>query len=107
MASILVIDDEHVQGVLRGILEEAGYMVVVGNNGQQGLQQFRREPADLVLLDIFSCDVGGWMIALREAAQLAEQLIAETMAKYCRGQALFRLLLAAWAITWYRFTNGL
>ena len=59
MALILVIDDdEQVQAVLRGILEEAGYMVVVASNGRQGLQQFRREPADLVLLDIF---MPSWM----------------------------------------------
>ena len=34
-----------------------------------------------VILDIFSRYVVGWMIALREAAELAEQLIAETAAK--------------------------
>ena len=32
-----------------------------------------------VILDIFSRYVVGWMIALRESAQLAEQLIAETV----------------------------
>ena len=54
MATILVIDDdEQVQAVLRRILEEAGYKVVGASNRQQGLQQFRREPADLVLLDVF------------------------------------------------------
>jgi putative transposase len=34
-----------------------------------------------VILDIFSRYVVGWMIALREAADLAEQLIADTLAK--------------------------
>ena len=34
-----------------------------------------------VILDIFSRYVVGWMIALRESAELAEQLIAETVAK--------------------------
>jgi len=34
-----------------------------------------------VILDIFSRYVVGWMIALREAAELAEQLIAETIVK--------------------------
>ena len=59
MALILVIDDdEQVQTVLRGILEEAGYRVVLASNGRQGLQQFRRELADLVLLDIF---MPSWM----------------------------------------------
>ena len=35
-----------------------------------------------VILDIFSRYVVGWMIALRESAQLAEHLIAETVAKH-------------------------
>ena len=34
-----------------------------------------------VILDIFSRYVVGWMVALREAAELAEQFIAETIAK--------------------------
>jgi len=34
-----------------------------------------------VILDIFSRYVVGWMIALREAAELAEQLIADTVVK--------------------------
>jgi putative transposase len=34
-----------------------------------------------VILDIFSRYVVGWMIALREAAELAEQLIADTVTK--------------------------
>ena len=35
-----------------------------------------------VILDIFSRYVVGWMIAMRESAQLAEQLIADTIAKH-------------------------
>ena len=34
-----------------------------------------------VIIDIFSRYVVGWMVALREAAELAEQLIADTIAK--------------------------
>lgn len=34
-----------------------------------------------VILDIFSRYVVGWMVALREASELAEQLIADTIAK--------------------------
>jgi putative transposase len=35
-----------------------------------------------VILDIFSRHVVGWMIADRECAELAEQLIAETVARH-------------------------
>ena len=34
-----------------------------------------------LILDIFSCYVVRWMVALGESAELAEQLIAETIAK--------------------------
>ena len=34
-----------------------------------------------MILDIFSHYVAGWMVALRESAEFAEQLIAETIAK--------------------------
>lgn len=44
-----------------------------------------------VILDVFSRFVPGWMIAERESAQLAEQLIAETCAK--QGIARDQLLL--------------
>jgi hypothetical protein len=37
-----------------------------------------------VILDIFSRYVVGWMVALREAAELAEQLIADTIANATR-----------------------
>jgi len=97
MASILVMDDDQqVQAVLRGILDEAGSMVVIASNGQQGLQQFRREPANLVLPDIFSRSIVGWMIALREAAQLAEQLIAETVAKYALPPFSYKSTACVW-----------
>ena len=35
-----------------------------------------------VIIDIFSRYVVGWMIAPRESAQLAEQLIADTIAEH-------------------------
>ena len=42
-----------------------------------------------VILDIFSRYVVGWMIAQRETAQLAEQLIADTIAKHNIGAMTF------------------
>ena len=35
-----------------------------------------------MILDIFSRYVVGWLIALRESAELAEQLIAQTVARH-------------------------
>lgn len=50
---ILVIDDDHqVRGVIRRVLEQAGFMVVEANEGAQGLDQYRRSPTDIVITDM-------------------------------------------------------
>ncbi|GMQ79056.1 MAG: response regulator [Anaerolineae bacterium] len=53
MTRILVIDDEpQVRTMLREILEDEGYEVVVAVNGNEGLKLYRNEPTDLVITDI-------------------------------------------------------
>jgi CheY-like chemotaxis protein len=54
MSTILVIDDDaQVQKFLRTVLEQEGYAVRCADNGMRGVRQYRREPANLVLCDIF------------------------------------------------------
>jgi CheY-like chemotaxis protein len=53
MARILIIDDDAgVRGVLKTMLERAGYEVSVSESGAEGLQQAHLKRPDLVLLDI-------------------------------------------------------
>jgi CheY-like chemotaxis protein len=53
MAHILVIDDEEpIQEVLRQTLEYAGYEVTIAANGIEGLQAFRENPADIIIVDM-------------------------------------------------------
>ena len=53
MKRILVIDDEPTAlEVLRRILEVEGYKVVTAINGQDGLEQFKKTPCDLVITDM-------------------------------------------------------
>jgi DNA-binding response OmpR family regulator len=53
MARVLVIeDDEQVGKLIREILEREGHKVAEARNGEEGLQEFRRYPADLVITDI-------------------------------------------------------
>lgn len=53
MKRILVIDDEPTAlEVLRRILEIEGYEVVTATNGQDGLEQFKKTPCDLVITDM-------------------------------------------------------
>jgi CheY-like chemotaxis protein len=53
MARILVVDDDDaVRGVLKLVLERAGYKVVAASNGLEALNLIKAQPVDLVLLDI-------------------------------------------------------
>ncbi len=57
---ILVIDDDaQVRGILRRLLEGAGYAVVDAPDGQEGVQLYRQQPADLVITDIFMPEKDG------------------------------------------------
>jgi len=58
--SILCIDDEK-SGVevRKRLLESAGYRVTTARSGQEGVQQLRSEPFDLVLLDYWMPSFNG------------------------------------------------
>ena len=53
MKSILVIDDDLLfSRVLGQFLERCGYRVRVANSGGEGIDQYRKEVADLVITDL-------------------------------------------------------
>ena len=53
MAKILVIDDEQgIRDLLDTLLRRKGYDVVLAESGQKGLDLFRRERPDVVVLDL-------------------------------------------------------
>lgn len=53
MPLVLVIDDEdQVRRLIRDTLEEAGYNVQEARDGKEGLERYRTEPSDLVIMDI-------------------------------------------------------
>ena len=60
MASILIIeDDTSLRKMLRFMLEKAGYEIREAANGNLGIQAFRENPADLVIVDIFMPEKDG------------------------------------------------
>ena len=70
---ILVIDDEpEVRFILKLLLEQAGYQVVIAADGKEGLARVRRDCPDLVLLDITMPVMDGWKVCrlLREATDV-------------------------------------
>ncbi len=60
MARILVIDDDtELRGLLRNILERAGYEVHEATNGRIGLELQRQLNTDLIITDIFMPEMEG------------------------------------------------
>ena len=58
--SILIIDDDaQLRGVLRLVLEKAGYRVMEAANRREGLRRFRQTPAALVITDLLMPDQDG------------------------------------------------
>ncbi len=53
MKKILLVDDEEgIQMLYREELEEEGYEVISAYTGEEGIQKFKEESPDLVILDI-------------------------------------------------------
>ena len=50
---ILIIEDEtSIQNIIKAFLEDAGYTVILAADGMEGIEQFRANKPDLVLLDL-------------------------------------------------------
>ena len=61
MAKILVVDDERLlRTILKEALEEAGYSVVLAENGQVALNRARSDRPDCILMDIIMPDLDGY-----------------------------------------------
>ena len=60
MAEVLVIDDEQgIRNLLDTLLRLKGYDVVLAASGRKGLELFRRERPDVVVLDLNMPEMGG------------------------------------------------
>ena len=59
---LIVEDDANIAQLLRLYLEKDGFTVDTAADGAEGLLAFRKEPPDLVLLDIMLPVVDGWSV---------------------------------------------
>jgi len=60
MAKILVIDDEQgIRNLLDTLLRRKGYDVLLAESGRKGLELFRREHPDVILLDLKMPEMDG------------------------------------------------
>ncbi len=63
MARILVVDDDDlIRKLVVRTLERAGYEVVASADGQQAARQYRSQPADLIITDLFMPEKEGMEI---------------------------------------------
>ncbi|HEY6289824.1 MAG TPA: response regulator [Nitrospiraceae bacterium] len=70
MAKILVIDDEQgIRNLLDTLLRRKGYDVVLAESGRKGLELFRRERPDVVVLDLKMPEMDG-LTVLRQIHSL-------------------------------------
>ena len=73
---VLVVDDSpHNRELLGAHLEAAGYVVMTAADGCQALQLVRREPPDLVLLDVMMPELGGYEVCAALKGDDATRLI--------------------------------
>jgi CheY-like chemotaxis protein len=64
-AAILCIDDEEPALMLRRrVLEKAGYRVFTALTGKEGIEMFRQQPFDVVILDYWMADMDGLDVAV-------------------------------------------
>jgi CheY-like chemotaxis protein len=70
MSKILVIDDEQsIRDLLDRLLRRKGYDVVLAASGQKGLECFRRERPDVIVLDLKMPEMDG-LTVLRQVRSL-------------------------------------
>jgi CheY-like chemotaxis protein len=70
MAKILVIDDEPgIRDLLDTLLRRKGYDVVLAESGRMGLELFRRERPDVIVLDLKMPEMDG-LTVLRQIQNL-------------------------------------
>lgn len=70
---ILIIEDEEsIQNIIKAFLEDAGYAVVLAADGMEGIEQFRANKPDLVLLDLMLPKIDGFAVCeiLRKESQV-------------------------------------
>lgn len=53
IAKILIVNDDNTQrGIYKGLLEEAGYVVIEAEDGQSGLDKARNDAPDVIITDV-------------------------------------------------------
>lgn len=93
MSKILVIDDEQgIRNLLDTLLSRKGYEVILASNGQKGLELFRRERPDVVVLDLKMPEMTGSRSCNRSANNPAQPVVILTGAGTAEAEQQVRAL---------------
>ena len=70
---LIVEDDEHIRELLRLYLEREGYKIIEAENGQVGVDKWREQDPDMILLDVMMPVMDGYTFLdkIKKDAELA------------------------------------
>ena len=89
MTTILLVDDDQmITSPLANRLKEAGYTVLVANNGRSGLEMALTQQPDVVVLDVMMPDMDGWEVCKALRRQSPVPILMLT----ARGDEVDRIL---------------
>ncbi len=89
MTTILLVDDDQmITSPLANRLKEAGYTVLVANNGRSGLDMALSQQPDVVVLDVMMPDMDGWEVCKALRRQSPVPILMLT----ARGDEVDRIL---------------
>jgi DNA-binding response OmpR family regulator len=83
-ASILIIDDDaNIRELLNVNLQAHGYSVKTAENGLAGLEMVRKNPPDLIILDVMMPETDGWEVCkvIRDNPELKKLKVLMLTAK--------------------------
>ncbi|MBN1202118.1 MAG: response regulator [Anaerolineae bacterium] len=77
--TILIVDDDELLSTLTAkALERGGYAVVVARDGLTGIEKFRSEKPDLIVLDVAMPEMSGFEVAKRIRTLEYEENLSHT-----------------------------
>ena len=87
--NILMIDDNpDMLEILRLLLKVNGHRPIMALGGKEGLDIARKEPPDVILLDIMMPDIDGFEVLRRLKLDMSTEKIPEILVTAVSGQAL-------------------
>ncbi|MBW2466878.1 MAG: response regulator, partial [Deltaproteobacteria bacterium] len=93
---LTVDDDEFVREILAAYLEDSGYEVLQAENGLLGLEKFRSEKPDLVMLDLRMPEMDGLEVLGHITNESPETPVILVSGMGTIGDAIKALKLGAW-----------